>query len=78
MDVRGVAEQKNTVLAKPRSLPAVDAEYRRPARFREPETVEAALFDQCLALVKAWLVIPVGRRVVDDEPPAIFRQRKER
>src|SRR5689334_13236670 len=78
MDVRGVAEQKHPVFAKTRSLAPVDAEYRRPSRIAELETVEAALVDQSLALRKAGLVKPVGGRVDDDEPPAILRQRKER
>ena len=78
MDVRGVAEQKHPVLAKTRSLSPVDAEYRRPSRIAEPETVETALIDPCLALRKAGLVMPVGRRIDDDEPPAILRQREKR
>jgi hypothetical protein len=78
VDVRGIAEQKHPVLAKARSLAPVDAEHRRPSRIAEPETVEAALVDQCLALRKAGLVMPVRRRVDNDEPPAILRQRKKR
>jgi flagellar biosynthesis/type III secretory pathway chaperone len=61
MDVRGVAEQKHPVLAKARSLPAVDAEHRRPSRIAEPETVEAALVDRCLALRNCGLVMPIRR-----------------
>src|SRR5205085_1533764 len=53
MDVRGVAEQKHPVFAKTRRLSPVDAEHRRPSRIAEPEIVETALVDQCLALRKA-------------------------
>jgi hypothetical protein len=45
MDMRGIPEQKHPVLAKACRFPPVDAEYRRPSRIAEPETVEAALVD---------------------------------
>lgn len=76
MDMRSVAEQKHPALATTRSLSPVDAEHRRPSRIAEPERVETALVNQCLALRKARLVMPVRRRVDDDELPAILRQRK--